>query len=76
MLHILLDVTGILGYQVKLQQLAKKDVCGIFIRLLPDGKPALILEHPSNGTVIKVIPKRAYTSQGQFRSISFEHALI
>ena len=71
-LHILLDVTGILGYQVKLQQLAKKDVCGIFIRLLPDGKPALILEHPGNGTVIKVIPERAYTSQGQFRSISFE----
>src|SRR5439155_19765949 len=62
---------GSLGYEVKLQQLTKKDVDGIFIQLLPNGKPVLILEHPNTGTVIRVIPECAYTSQGQFRSISF-----
>jgi predicted component of viral defense system (DUF524 family) len=70
-LHVLLEITAELGYKVKSQQIAKKDVNGIFIRLLPDGHPMLILEHPTTGTVVKAIPERTYSIQGQFHSISF-----
>jgi hypothetical protein len=70
-LSVLLDLTGTLGYEVKSQQLAKRDANGIFIRLLPDGKSVLVLQHPTTGTIIKVIPERTYSADGEFRSVSF-----
>lgn len=70
-LSVLLDLTGELGYTVISQQLAKRDASAIFIRMLPDGKPLLILKQPTTGTVIKVIPERTYSTVGEFRSISF-----
>ena len=77
-INILLEITGTLGYRVERQQLAKKDVYGVFIKLLPDGEPAIVLEHPIHKTVIKVIPERLYSRrrsdshQEIFHSISFE----
>src|SRR5947209_5160548 len=50
---VLLDVTGTLGYQVIEQSLARKDAGGVFIKLLPDGLPMVVLKHPVHGTVIK-----------------------
>lgn len=70
-IRVLLDVAGSSGYEVRSLRLAKKAVDGIFIQLLPDGKPVLILEHLSTGTMVKVIPERTYTSDGELRSISF-----
>jgi len=67
---ILLEVTGTLGYQVIEQSLAKKDARGIFIKLLPDGLPIVVLKHPVHGTLIKVIPERTYKRQGQIHNIS------
>jgi len=75
-LSVLLDLTGSLEYEVKSQQLAKRDGNGIFIRLLLGGKPVLVLEHPATGTVVKMIPERTYTNTNvnatdAFHSVSF-----
>lgn len=70
-LRVLLEVAGASGYEVQSQRLAERDVYGIFVRLLPDGKPALVLKHPTTGTVIKAIPERTYAKHGQIQSISF-----
>jgi predicted component of viral defense system (DUF524 family) len=73
-LAVLLDLTGSLGYKVKSQQLAKREGNNIFIRLLPDGKPVLVLEHPTSGTMVKVIPERTYANINAgdaFYSMSF-----
>lgn len=43
----------------------------LFLRILPDGKPALRLEHP-NGNTIRLIPQRSYSTSGKLRSISFQ----
>ena len=71
-LKILLEVTGTLGYRVTQQQLARTGIDGVYIRLLPDGKPLVVLEHPIYKTKINLIPERAYGRQGQLHSISFE----
>lgn len=71
-LKILLEVTGTLGYQVTQQQLARTGIDGVYIRLLPDGKPIVVLEHPMYKTKINLISERTYGRQGLFQSISFE----
>jgi len=70
--NILLEVAGTMGYQVKQQQLARKDANNVFIRLLPDGKPVVTLIHPIDKTEIRLIPERTYGRQGPLHSISFE----
>lgn len=73
----LLEVATNLSYKVQDQKLARKDGQGIYLRLLPDGKPLVILEHPSNHTIVKIIPERRYVrlqvgSKDTFYSLSFE----
>jgi len=73
----LLEVATNLNYKVRDQQLARKDTQGIYLRLLPDGKPLVILEHPTNQTIIKIIPESRYArfqigSKDMFYSLSFE----
>ena len=74
----LLAVTEMLGYQIKQQQLARRDIYGVYIQLLPDGKTVLTLEHPIRHTIIKFIPERTYGRQKvnnnhhAFHSISVE----
>lgn len=69
--RVLLEVAGASGYEIKSQRLAERSMNGIFVRLLPDGKPALVLQQLTTGTVIKVIPERIYAKQGEIQSISF-----
>lgn len=71
-LKILLEVTETLGYQVTQQQLASTDIDGTYIRLLPDDKPVVVLEHPISKTKINLIPERAYGRKQPLHSISFE----
>ena len=73
----LLEVSGDLGYNVLDQRLARKDTQGIYLQLLPDGKPLVTLEHPTHHTIVNIIPERTYakshtTNHSEFHSLSFE----
>jgi predicted component of viral defense system (DUF524 family) len=60
------------GYVVKKQSLFKSMIGDSIIGLIPDGRPAAILVHPTNGTTIKFIPERSYVRKGNpLTSISF-----
>ena len=71
-ISVVLRSARTLGYQVKSQRLEAKVMGGKTIKLLPDGKPVLVLFHPISKTTVKVIPERSYTNKGNpLRSISF-----
>lgn len=60
------------GYRVDSHRLVGKDLAGFYVRVLPDGKPAVVLTHPAHATVVKLVPERTYSKAGSFlRSISF-----
>ena len=70
-IQVLIDVGVSLGYRVRAQQLVRKELGGLCMRVLPDGKPAVVLVHPEARTVVKLIPERSYRKKGNIRSISF-----
>jgi hypothetical protein len=72
LLRLLAEVGVNLGYQVKKEQLFKRDPSGIFVTLLPDGQPILVLHHPTDQTTVRLIPERTYGRSGPFQSISYE----
>jgi hypothetical protein len=53
------------------QRLIQRDQDGLYVRLLPDGRPILVLRQPKNATEVRVIPQRSYVSTGSIRTISF-----
>jgi hypothetical protein len=69
---ILLHVAVELGYRVQEQHLVQRDATGVYIRVLPDGKSAVVLQHPVHRTIVQLIPERAYRTSGALRSISYE----
>lgn len=73
-LHVLLEEAGKRGYKVGKHELVTKDDYGIYLRLLPDNKNLVVLEHPADHTVIRFISERIYRrAAGQdVHSISFE----
>ena len=46
-ISVLLDVAAELGYRVKEQRLVGRDASGLFVRMLPRGKPAVLRIHPT-----------------------------
>lgn len=73
-LEVILAVQRIgleLGYRVKEQKLVRKDSGEVFVRVLRDGLPALVLENEIGGTIVRVIPERSYGKGGTLRSISY-----
>ncbi|MFW6359378.1 MAG: nuclease domain-containing protein, partial [Chroococcales cyanobacterium] len=68
---VLLEVAEKLGYSVKEENLVRKDGGGHFVRVLPNGKPALILIHPQSKTTVELTPEKTYGKQGDIRSISY-----
>ena len=72
-LSVLLEVGAELGYRERSHQLVGRDAGGYYIRVLPGGRPALVLTHPEHGTVVKLIPERTYGSgAGHLHSVSFQ----
>jgi len=70
--HLCLEVAAACGYQlVGEQQLALRDADGLYVRLVPNGRPILELRHPSTGVQVRLIPQSTYSSPGTLRSISF-----
>jgi predicted component of viral defense system (DUF524 family) len=56
----LIEVAGQQGYQVEKQCLVGRDKTGIYVRVLPNGQPAVVLTHPQHKTRVKLIPQRSY----------------
>ena len=57
------------GYTIRTEQITRRDPAGLFLRVLPNGQPALTLDHPTGGK-LRLIPEATY-SRGALRSISF-----
>jgi predicted component of viral defense system (DUF524 family) len=71
-LNLLLKKAQELGFQMKKQELTKQMQGKITVKVLPNGKPSVILHHPKLDTIIKFIPERSYINQGKdIRSVSF-----
>ncbi|MDZ8223454.1 DUF2357 domain-containing protein [Nostoc sp. ChiVER01] len=66
----LLEVAIDKGYKVETQCLVARDKTGVYVRILPNGQPALVLIHPQHKTKIKLIPERSYGKDGELRSAS------
>ena len=71
-LSALVDVAPKLGYvQTQEVRLFARDSDGLYIKLIPDGRAMLVLQHPSRGVQVRFIPQRAYARSGPVSSISF-----
>jgi hypothetical protein len=69
-LSALIDVAEGLDYRVEFERLFSQRSGELFLRLLPDGQPALSLFHPALGR-IRFIPQRAYGRSGPVQSVSY-----
>lgn len=69
-IEMLLAVARQKGYQVEKQSLVGRDKSGIYIRILPNGQPSVVLIHPQYKTRIKLIPERSYGKDGELHSVS------
>ena len=59
-IQTLLEVAKQKGYEVEKQCLVGRDKSGVYVRVLPDGQPAIVLTHPQHETKVKLIPQRSY----------------
>ncbi|MEQ9486106.1 DUF2357 domain-containing protein [Coleofasciculus sp. F4-SAH-05] len=69
-IETLLKVAHQKGYQVEKQCLVGRDKSGIYVRVLPNNQPALVLIHPQHQRRVKLIPERTYGQDGELRSAS------
>jgi hypothetical protein len=46
------------------ERLVRRAPGAAFIRVLPDGRPAVLLRNPEAGVVVRVVPERAYRGKG------------
>ncbi len=71
-IETLLDLARDHGLEVIAQRLTHRRAGEIFVKILPDGRPALILRDPQNGTKVSLTPEFSIRHGGrQFRSVSF-----
>lgn len=56
----LLEAAAPLGYRVHAERLIGRDAGGLFVRVLPPGHAAVVLDHPKNGRCVRLIPERTY----------------
>ncbi|HEU0052009.1 MAG TPA: DUF2357 domain-containing protein [Longimicrobium sp.] len=59
-IQAVLDAAVALGYRAEQERLVHRAPGAAFLRVLPDGQPAVILRHPATGVVVRVIPERGY----------------
>ncbi len=71
-IETLLEVAEQKGYQVEKQCLVGRDKSGIYVRVLPNGQPAIVLTHPHHKTRVKLIPERTYGKDGELHSASVQ----
>ena len=72
MIAAVLTVGEELGFATIEQRIARHTNHTVFIKVLPDGEPALVMQHPLDAREIQVIPQRSYGRTARpHRSISF-----
>ena len=59
------------GFRVEQHRLLQRDRDGFFVRLLPDGSPALVLTHPISKVRLSLTPERNFTRSVGLHSISY-----
>jgi predicted component of viral defense system (DUF524 family) len=68
----ILELGDELGFETREQRIARHTYHSVFIKVLPDGKPALVMVHPEDGREIRVIPQKSFGRTARpHRSISF-----
>jgi hypothetical protein len=67
----LLDVSASFGYHMRSQRLVRHCADGFYVKVLPDGLPALELVHQGTGTEVILIPERSYFKSGGLISASY-----
>jgi hypothetical protein len=67
----LIELAGELGYRVVSHHLVGRDATGLYVRILPDGRPAVVLHHPEHDVTVEAIPERTYRRKGSLHSISY-----
>jgi PD-(D/E)XK nuclease superfamily/Domain of unknown function (DUF2357) len=71
-IQAILELAADAGFHIKRSELFKRGPAGSWIEVLPNGRPAVVLERPSDGKTISVIPQRTYSAHaGGFHSISY-----
>ncbi|HEY0024424.1 MAG TPA: DUF2357 domain-containing protein [Longimicrobium sp.] len=63
-IHAALAVAGELGYQVIEERLVRRTPGAAFLRVLPDGRPAVLLRQPVTGVEVRIVPERTYRKHG------------
>ncbi len=68
----LLRVAAEHGYEIRQQRLAHPAEGGLWIEVLRDGSPAVVLVHPESERVVGLIPQRTYSrKRAGIHSVSF-----
>jgi predicted component of viral defense system (DUF524 family) len=67
-----IDVGNELGLELRSDQLVRHVDGGVYVKVLPNGRPAVEFVSPTTGTAARLIPQRTYARSGRhLRSISF-----
>jgi hypothetical protein len=67
----LLDAAADTGFAVQAQQLVRRSAGGFFVRVLPDGHPAVELTRGTPPTVVRLIPECSFRATGELRSSTY-----
>jgi PD-(D/E)XK nuclease superfamily len=70
-IEVLLDVVKKYAYKVDRQRLVQRDPFGLYVRVLADGGPVLVLRQPTSGAQVKLIPQRTYGRGHGLHSVSY-----
>jgi predicted component of viral defense system (DUF524 family) len=70
-LAVLLDVAAGAGFLVKAHQLLRRDHDGLFVTVLPGGRPMVALVRPADGFAVRLTPEWSFGKSGPLHSVSF-----
>jgi hypothetical protein len=72
-LDVLLEVAVDQRFDDPQQRIVSHEPSGVFVRVLRDGKPAVVARRRSDETVLRLIPQRIYMPSGSgYHSVSYE----
>jgi hypothetical protein len=69
-----LNLAADLAYEVRSESLCVREPGELWIRLLRNGRPAVVLAHPASAVEVRITPQRRYTANARapLGSISFD----
>lgn len=72
-LDVLLEVAEEQGFEEREQHVVRRDAGGVFVRVLPGGKPAVTARRSSDGAEVRLFPQRSYMpSANGYQSVSYK----